>query len=123
MTYENTWKTHKDPWFPPDYDEDVIGAVRAFSMGIATISQQKLVWAYLMYVCKSSDEFADLSFRPGPDGEKASTFAEGKRFVGMQIRKLLRPELNPKSKDQEAPQPLTRRQIAQGKREKQGEEA
>ena len=31
----------------------------------------------------------DLSFRPGVDGDRLTAFAEGKRFVGMQVIKLI----------------------------------
>jgi hypothetical protein len=35
----------------------------------------------------------DLSYRPGPDGDRDTTLAEGKRFVGLQIVKLLKVNL------------------------------
>jgi hypothetical protein len=112
LEYKQKWLPKKEPWFPPDYDEQVIYAIRAISYGEATAYQQGLFWRYLMYVCGSSEEFADLSFRPGQEGERATTFAEGKRFVGLQLRKLLRPELTPEAKP-ETQQALTRRMIAQ----------
>lgn len=30
----------------------------------------------------------DLSYRPGPGGERDTAFAEGRRFVGQQVLKL-----------------------------------
>lgn len=86
-------------------------AVRSFSSGVANEHQQALVWDYLMYLSGASEKFADLSFRPGPDGERATSFAEGKRFVGMQLRKLLIPALIPDGEEQ--PQALSRRAIGQ----------
>ena len=113
--YEHKWKPKKEPWAPADYDDGVISAIHAMSTGTANQGQQRLFWDYLMYVSKASDEFADLSFRPGADGDRDTFFAEGKRFVGLQIRKLLRPELAPQTAE-EAPhphQPVNRRQIGQ----------
>lgn len=108
---KTNWLPKRDPWMPHDYDEDVVMSVRAFVAGVANEYQQKIVWNYMMYLSGAAEEFADLSFRPGLDGERATSFAEGKRFVGMQLRKLLRPELIP---DSEQPKEvLTRRMIAQ----------
>jgi len=97
------WLPKKNPWIPPDHDEHVVYAVRALAEGIASDSQQKLVWRYLMYVTGASEEFADLSYRPDSEGGRRDTdFAEGKRFVGLMIRKLLRGEFTPKSNPTEA---------------------
>lgn len=71
-------------------------AVRAVFKGEAQPSQQLLFRDYLMYVTGASEEFADLSYRP--DDKDATNFAEGKRFIGLMIRKLLRPEFDPKDK-------------------------
>lgn len=91
------WLPKPLPWMPPDYTDDVVMAVRAFEAGNANEAQQRTVWRYLMYVTKASEEFADLSFRPDDKGgERGTIFAEGSRFVGMTLRKLLRPELTPK---------------------------
>jgi hypothetical protein len=112
MAMDQSWRPKKEPWLPHDYDESTIMAVRAFASGVANDGQQKTVWDYFMYLTGASERFADLSFRPGADGQRATDFAEGKRFVGMQLRKLMAPELTP---DIEIPpqEVLTRRQIAQ----------
>lgn len=98
-----SWKAKPEPWLPPDYDESTIYAVRALMTGTANDGQQKLVWSYFMYLTGASEEFADLSFRPGPQGERATVFAEGRRFVGLMLRKLLRPELTPHGTKSEKP--------------------
>ncbi len=85
------WRPKKDPWMPADYDEMTCYAVKAFANGTANEQQQRLAWDWLMYLTGAGDEFQDLSFRPGADGIRATDFAEGKRFVGQQIRKLLHP--------------------------------
>lgn len=91
------WRPKKDPWLPPDYDNSVTYAVRAFANGEANDGQQKLVWSWLMYVTGAGDEFADLSFRPGADGQRSTDMAEGKRFVGLQFRKQLHEATTPKT--------------------------
>jgi len=98
------WLPKKHPWLPPDHDDATVYAVRALAEGIANDSQQKLAWRYLMYVTGASEEFADLSYRPDSEGGSRDTaFAEGKRFVGLMIRKLLRGEFTPKPQSTETP--------------------
>lgn len=92
------WLPKKDPWLPPDLTDDVIWAIRAFSKGNAGEGQQRMVWNYLMYLTGTGDQYNDLSFRPGVEGMRATDFAEGKRFVGLQLRKPLHPALTPKGK-------------------------
>lgn len=94
------WLPKPLPWEAPDYTDDVVMSVRALVEGKANAAQQQMVWRYLMYLTKGSDEFQDLSFRPsspktGMQGE-ATIFAEGSRFIGMMLRKLLRPECTPR---------------------------
>jgi hypothetical protein len=96
MMSPRKWGPKPQPWLPPDYDDQVIWAWRAFCQGKATESQQIIMRDYLMYVTAASEEFADLSFRPGEEGRRATDFAEGKRHVGLMMRKLSRPELTPR---------------------------
>jgi len=98
-----SWRPKKEPWMPVDYDDDVIYAVRAVEKGIASPSQQKLFWDWIMYVTGAGEQFQDISFRPGADGVRATDFAEGRRFIGQQVRKMLRPELTPKPKEETDP--------------------
>jgi hypothetical protein len=91
------WLPKPLPWASPDYTDDVIAAIRQVEQGKANEAQQKLFWRYLMYVTSATEEFQDLSFRPDDrGGQRATDFAEGKRFVGLMIRKLLRPEYTSK---------------------------
>lgn len=85
------WTPKQHPWMPADWDAPTVYAFKAFSEGTANDSQQRLVWQYLQYLT-GTGEFADMSFRPGgQDAERESAFAEGKRFVGLQLLKLLHP--------------------------------
>lgn len=85
------WVSKANPWEPSDYDENVTYAIRALHNGTANEGQQKLFWAWLQYASGADD----ISFRPGEGGERATAFAEGKRFMGQQVRKHLHPAMTP----------------------------
>ena len=70
-------------------DESAAMAIKALSEGVASPGQQQYALNYIIYELA---EFNQMSYRPGPDGERDSAFAEGKRMVGHQIR--LRIEAN-----------------------------
>ena len=99
------WRTKKDPWLPPDHDEAVVYAFRALTEGVANAGQQKLLVEYLKYV---TDQGV-LSYRPGSDRDSA--FAEGKRFVGLELFKLLHPLLTPNAKPKTAPLALAQERL------------
>ena len=67
-------------------------AFRALVAGEANEGQQKLFIDYLRYI---TDQGA-MTYRPGSDRDSA--FAEGKRFVGLELFKLLHPLLTPPAK-------------------------
>lgn len=116
---KSEWRPKPAPWMPPDWDESVVWAVRQMAEGRANDGQQKLVWDWLMYVTAASEEFADLSFRPGEEGRRATDFAEGKRFVGMQVRKMLHPALTPAPTEPDPePAPVKRPRRASPKKKK-----
>lgn len=104
------WAPKKDPWMPASYDEDVVYAVSAFAKGKANEVQQRLAWEWVMYVSGVDD----ISYRPGPAGERDTSFAEGKKFVAAQLRKMLHPAVKPKSEKSEAPV-IARRANRRGK--------
>ena len=96
---QDDWTQKKEPWAPPDAGEQVTYAIRAFAEGKANDGQQKLVWDWLNYITGAGERWQDLSFRPGgDDGRRLTDFAEGKRFVGIQMRKHLHPALTPPPK-------------------------
>ena len=97
MTTPRDWKPKRHAHDPADYEDEVVWAVRALAAGTAVAHQQQLAWEWIMYVTGAGAEFQDLSFRPGPDGQRETDFAEGKRFVGLQLRKMLHPMVTPKS--------------------------
>ena len=93
---QDDWLPKPLPWDPPNAGEQVVYAVRAFAQGKATDHQQRLLWEWLGYVTGTGDAWSDLSFRPGgEEGRRHTDFAEGKRFVGLQLRKQLHPSQTP----------------------------
>lgn len=60
-----------------------LAAVKAVQRGEATEEQQRLAW---FFITETLCETYGLSFRP--DSERHTIFAEGKRFVGLQLIKL-----------------------------------
>ncbi len=76
---------NKDPWKPPKYDLGDADAIQALGRGEATADQQIRVLVFIQdVICNRND----MSYRPGPDGDRNTVFAEGKRYVGNQIFKL-----------------------------------
>lgn len=67
-----------------------MGALQALQRGDATGDQMQRALKWIVGCAGTYD----LSFRPGQDGERESSFAEGKRFVGLQIVKLLKINLS-----------------------------
>lgn len=79
-------KPAHQPWHPAPYDPDGADtmAIKALAAGKASEGQQKRA---LDWIIKTLCGTYDLSFRPGPDGERDTAFAEGKRHVGLQLVK------------------------------------
>ena len=74
-------------WLPWDWNQDVAGAaaIQAVAEGRADeAQQQRAITTIVEKLCQTYD----LSY--SPDSERDSAFAEGKRFVGLQIAKLIR---------------------------------
>ncbi len=78
----------RDPaWIPPVYEARDVEALQALQRGDATPDQQGKA---LDWIVRSGAGAYELSFRSDADGgERETAFAEGRRFVGLQIVKLL----------------------------------
>lgn len=75
--------------FPVDYDEKTLAAMHALSVGAATDGQQILALKWIVEVVCG---YYDLSYRPGgAEGDRATSFHEGRRFCGAQIVKATKP--------------------------------
>ena len=77
------------PWqLPPGIENADIFALQALERGAANASQQQRAIAFVERRLCATDR---MSFYPGgEDGKRASDFAEGKRWVGTQLRRLLK---------------------------------
>jgi hypothetical protein len=76
-----TW----EPWKPSEWEIADAAAIQALGRGTASEEQQKRA---LQFIVNTLAGTYDGSFRPGPDGERVTSFAEGKRHVGLQLVKL-----------------------------------
>lgn len=73
----------RDPARPASYDEADVAAIQAIATGSATAAQQQRA---LRWIVEAAADAYGLSYRGGD--AQATAFAEGKRFVGLQIVKL-----------------------------------
>lgn len=78
------------PWMPPAYEIADASAFQALTRGDASPDQQKRVVKWLVHEAART---YDMSFRPGPGGERDTAFAEGRRFVGLQVVKMVNLDL------------------------------
>ena len=78
------------PWKPPAYEPADAGALQALQRGNATAEQQKRAVAWII---NGACATYDLSYRPGEEGRRDTDFAEGRRFVGLQLVKMLKLKL------------------------------
>lgn len=74
--------TPPEVFLPPEYETADISAVQACFAGTATPEQQKRALAWIVYRAAATD---DVEYRPDA---RDHAFASGRRFVGLQIRKL-----------------------------------
>lgn len=72
------------PWVPPSWEIADASALQSLGRGDASPDQQRRA---LRYIIERLAGTYDLSFRPTSDRD--TCFAEGRRFVGLQITKLL----------------------------------
>ena len=72
----------KDPWTPIVPTQREANAIKSLAAGNANDVQQGEVLAFIFRLTG----IKDLEFRPD---ERASVFASGKRFVGLQIAKTI----------------------------------
>lgn len=75
------------PWMPAWYELADASALQALVAGEANPDQQKRAVKWLIERAAGT---YDMSYRPGPEGDRDTAFAEGRRFVGQQVVKLLR---------------------------------
>lgn len=80
------------PWKPPHWELADAKALQLLEKGTASPEMQQRALAYIVNVLCGTYE---LSYRPGAgDGERDTALAEGRRFVGLQVVKLLKTDLS-----------------------------
>lgn len=80
------------PFLPAPYEVADVAAVQACVEGKATAQQQQRALKWVIEVASGT---YDMSYRPGAqEGERDTAFAEGRRFVGLQLVKLTRLSLS-----------------------------
>lgn len=71
------------PHVPPPVTRSVAVAVKALAAGTADKQQQEFLFNWLV---RDLTRAYDLSYRPGGEEQRRATdFAEGKRWVGLQL--------------------------------------
>lgn len=70
---------------PVDCDKADAAALQAMRRGEATPDQQIRAMEWIVGTASMRN---GMSFYPGPDGDRDTAFAEGRRFVGNQIVKI-----------------------------------
>ena len=88
-------KTQPDrPWQMARLDDADIFAIQSVAQGMANDSQQARAYDYIVRVLCETDR---MTFWPGgEDGKRATDFAEGKRWVGLQLRRIEKLRPNPR---------------------------
>ena len=87
------------PWLPAKYELADVTAIQALSRGEADKHQQGLVMKWLI---ENAAMTYELSYRGG-DGDRDTAFAEGRRFVGLQIVKMLKLNVSTLRRNDELP--------------------
>lgn len=67
---------------PPVCDDSDSAALRAVQAGVANPHQQRQALAWIVNIAAAT---YDQPYRPGEDGDRETSFACGRQFVGQQI--------------------------------------
>lgn len=84
-----------EAYYPPAWEPADFRAIKSLAAGEATPDQQMRA---LEWIIEAACGTYDLSYRPSSDRDTA--FAEGRRFVGLQIVKALNIDLSAMKKDE-----------------------
>lgn len=72
------------PWQPAPWENADVAALQALARGVANEGQQKRALNYIIHVLGMTYEHTYV-----PGSERDSNFAQGRRYVGLQIVKLV----------------------------------
>ena len=70
------------PWKSCDWEVADAAAIQALVRGDATPEQQQRA---IGWIIKTASGYYDDSYRPGPDGDRATNYALGRSYVGRMI--------------------------------------
>lgn len=99
----------RDSWLPAKLERGDVMAIKALAAGNANEGQQKrAIECILIDMCGIRDE----TFNPGltrdgrkVDGERVSTFLQGRRSVGLQIARCIQMIVEPDTRGAPPPMP------------------
>jgi hypothetical protein len=74
----------RQPWHPVPYDKDDVYALKSLATGTANEGQQKHAIKYIVEAIAATYDETYFS-----DSERNSAYAQGRRFVGLSIVKLI----------------------------------
>lgn len=75
----------REAWTPPEWEDADAYAIQRCIQGNADPADQRRA---IDWIINAACGTYDLSFRPGVQGDRDTSFAEGRRFVGLQIIKM-----------------------------------
>lgn len=79
-----TKPTSSAPWLPAPWEPADVSALQALARGVANEGQQKRALDYIVNTLGMTYQHTYV-----PGSERDSAFAQGRRFVGLQIVKLV----------------------------------
>lgn len=85
------------PYAPVPYETADVYAIKAVAMGNANEEQQRRAMGWIV---NKASALHELSYRPGVTGDRDTAFAEGRRFVGAQIAKMISAEVVKRSSNE-----------------------
>lgn len=84
------------PWMPAPWENGDVSSLQALARGVANEGQQKRALDYIINTLGMTYEHTYV-----PGSERDSAFAQGRRFVGLQIVKLVNLPVHELKKPQE----------------------
>lgn len=96
----NNQTTHSNPWMPAHYTNSQAASIQALARGDADSGQQQMA---LKWIVENLCGTYDMVYRP--QGDRDTVFAAAKQFVGQQIVKATKLNLNALSKESDNARP------------------
>jgi hypothetical protein len=84
--------SRSEPWKPVKYNARDVAAIQALTTGTADADQQRHAIEWIVTVI--SGVYQPSFYPGGEDGRRKSDFAEGKRFIGNTILKMVNRNLS-----------------------------